>query len=492
MQLGDVVLPLVQSIILDGQQIVTQQAVPGLAGDLLQTAGRHAWELTVRGVLAGDGTDAAFKVLRAAFRAGQPLPLIANSTPRIYDVLITGLDTRRVAGRPEYVEYQLILREYTPPPPDDTFEPPLPHTPLSMTGTLLFPPGLTITLQGHDLTRQTNKAVYHLPGGDYRVTAYAPSGQCGHTTITAYPGETSHVDIPLQPLPPITAVFTLHFDLNSAFVAPPMRHVLGQVLAHAWAHPDQQLVIRGHADLSEDDPQAISEARAQNALVFLMGDGKPVERWRIRQVQQVLYDLGYYDAAFNEDGNLATYAALRDFQETNGLPVNGLLTDATRAALATTYLNTFHLKENQFSGADTLAVSVRQLVRNTEAAWRPNRRVDLFFTIGDVDAATVDLSCFVQSRLIPVQGMIRFADGRPFSGARFVLTAPTGEYLHGEFPTGLERGQPVAGRADAEGRFAFAHWQPAGVFVFELREPDGAFITTRRLDERNSLLEIIV
>lgn len=57
------------------------------------------------------------------------------------------------------------------------------------------------------------------------------------------------------------------------------------------------------------------------------------ERERLRGFQEPLADLGWYDGAVDGLLGPATEGALREFQETVGLPVSGAADDATRSAL---------------------------------------------------------------------------------------------------------------------------------------------------------------
>jgi hypothetical protein len=116
-----------------------------------------------------------------------------------------------------------------------------------------------------------------------------------------------------------------------------------------------------------------------------------------------------------------------------------------------------------------LGLGVSRLAANTRVAWRPNRRVEV-------------VSLRAESRLenpagwvilpaepghISVAGSIRLDDGSPCCALEYVLTAPDGEYMDGEQPSGLRRGSPIPGRTDSAGTFAYPE-KPKGIGSYTL------------------------
>ena len=246
----------------------------------------------------------------------------------------------------------------------------------------------------------------------------------------------------------------------------------------------------------------------------------------------MLQELEFYFGNIDEDHGPKTDAAVRTFQQDHGLPATGVVNDATWSALIEDYLSLDQLAipEGQFlpNAKDDckggilkwLGCGEQDPVKNTQDAWRPNRRTEILFvqanqlpcqvpqpvTFNLPAAGAVGSSwclgpgeptkrCCFTSRgsaqpnkllvqpaepgKLTVSGTITFEDGTPVANAQYALIAPDGEYLHtdsngqpdlGERPSGSQRGRPIRNRADADGNFSYPRETPVGVYVLELFE----------------------
>jgi phosphatidylserine/phosphatidylglycerophosphate/cardiolipin synthase-like enzyme/outer membrane protein OmpA-like peptidoglycan-associated protein len=230
-------------------------------------------------------------------------------------------------------------------------------------------------------------------------------------------GETTQTKINLRTGPVVAKMFLIHFARDSAFIEPPMRLVLEQVVNYATTHPDEKLLIVGHTDLtgSEEYNQSLSERRARSAYAFLTYGHSPEaalaewntlrmkrprgelpsikDGWGVREYQFMLQDLGYYIGNIDGQHGPKTQKAICNFQQDSQLPVTGAVGPKTWQSIIEMYLagdkswplisldglvtnfdNTFSIKWLGFGEKDP--------VKNTRDAWRPNRRVEFLFVPG--------------------------------------------------------------------------------------------------------------
>jgi outer membrane protein OmpA-like peptidoglycan-associated protein len=446
--LGEIELQQVQTIEVDGDQVLVEHGVPALEGDYFQGLGRRATQVTLTGVLTGPESGEGLRDLREKFRAAEPVPFVADiaTATRVDEVLIEEMGVRELAGKPERFEYAFTLREYTAPPAPEVEEPPEPDLPDppdddidDEVGTLIVEvivegqPGfdfsrVTVTARGTqedgtDLSRTlTNRedntwTEEAFPAGQYTVEAVVTEleAMSGAEPATVRAGQTTQVTITLRPGAMIAKAFMVHFWFDKAFVEPCMGVVLRQVAQYAQAHADEKLVIVGHTDLvgSGAYNQSLSERRGRSVYAYLtfgrdqatalnewdqLRRARPAgtlpsinDTWGTREYQCMLQELGYYPGNVDEVHGPATDAAVRAFQGDQGLTADGVVGDDTWAALIEAYMNRDGLAvpESQFLPncegeiLKWLGCGEQDPVRNTQDAWRPNRRTELLFVRAD-------------------------------------------------------------------------------------------------------------
>lgn len=579
--LGDIELQQVQSIDTDQEQTWVRHAIPALEGDFFQGMGRRSGRFGLAGVLSGADVGEGLQALREKFRAAEPVPFVSDiaSATQIDDVLIEAMEVREISGHPLRFEYAFRLREYLPPPPTPQEPPPIiPVEPPLDEATLIvevvvegepdFDHSVTaVSVDGSDasgatlptrvLTSRANNVwtEQDMPPGSYtcRATVDRPEPLTGTAQAEVRPGETTRVVITLRPGGVIAKAFVVHFWFDKAFIEPCLRGVLRQVAEHAANHPDEKMVIIGHTDLvgSADYNQSLSERRSRSVYAWLtagrdrtasiaewelLRQSRPAgqlpsvrDTWATREYQYILNDLEYYKGNIDEDHGPQTSEAVRAFQLDQGLPQTGQVDSATWSALIAAYLDQDRLAvpESQFfenSSDDCsngivkwLGCSERDPVKNTQNAWRPNRRTEILFVRASefpcevAQPVTWDLPadggdwcigpgdpnqrcCFLargneqpdkwlvqpaETERITVNGTVTFEDGSPVANEQFTLLAPDGEYLHtdaagnadlGERPSGPQRGRPIPDRTGAAGEFSYPLQTLIGTYILELPE----------------------
>ncbi len=618
--LGDIELPLVQKLDVDGNQALAEHAVPALEGDLVQGLGRMASRITLRGILTGTEAGKGLKDLREKFRAAEPVDFVADlaTATKVNQVLIEEMVVRELAGKPERFEYAFSLREYIAPTPPSTEEPqepvvPQPDTPEPVVpdppdvrideglGTLIVEvivegrpdydySNAAVTVEGQQedgclLSRTLNNRTENIwteqdfPSGEYSVTASADSqAMSGSKETVVRSGETAQETVTLHAAPSnIAKTFIVHFPMDNAFVEPGLCQVLQRVASYAGSNPGEKMIVLGHTDLvgSEEYNQKLSERRARSVYAFLTfgrDDNARLEavdewdtlrrtaaqwqrdvqdNWGTREYQFMLQDLDYYKG--NIDGNHGpkTKAAVSDFQQNHGLTPTGIMDDLTWRKLIEEYLGLYSLAvpENQFfqnagNGCNGgilkwLGAGEQDPVKNTQDAWRPNRRTDLLFVQGeripcevpkprtfdkpdlggpwclgpDLNNSPSEAGIKRQDFLSrngeePNKWLVQPAepgntivsgtivkdtnDGPPFAYAKYVLIAPDGEYLHtdangqpdlGERPQGERRGEPIANQADENGNYGYPEETPVGTYILEIQDIDDPRLARWRDDE---------
>ncbi len=390
--------------------------------------------------------------------------------------------------------------------------------------------------------------------GQFTVKAVVtePPPMSGSADATVRAGQTTKVTITLRTGADIAKAFIIHFRFDSAFVEPCMREVLGRVSQFADDHPDEKILVVGHTDLTDGDDynQMLSERRARSVFASLtfgttaalrnsaiedwdnLRKG-PVrtglnDRWGTREYQYMLQDLQYYSGNIDEQHGPKTDAAVRRFQTDKGLPATGILNNDTWRKLVEAYLDagSLAMPESRFlsnANPDTpcdggilkwLGCGEKDPVKNTQEAWRPNRRVEILFvqvdklpcpvpkpvtfnkpTPGAVSSTWClgpdtgsDRHCFItrgeaqpnkllvqpaEPDKVTVSGTLTFDDGSPVANEKYVLIAPDGEFLHTDAagnPDAAEgpSGRPVLNETDDQGRFSYPRQTPVGIYILEM------------------------
>jgi outer membrane protein OmpA-like peptidoglycan-associated protein len=572
--LGDVELQQVQKIETEEDQVFTQHSIPALEGDFFQGLGRRATWVKLTGVLTGAEVQEGLKTLGDKFRAAEPVDFVADITTatKVNQVIIEEMGVRELAGKPSRFEYALTLREYVAAPTPQQERPqPVPPRPRPVEiGALIVEvvvegepsfdySTVTVTVEGtqedgtsvsRTLTNRSENIWTEdpFPLGQYTARAVVtdPPPMNGSVNAVVRGGQTTQVTISLRRDRPtqIANTFVVHFWFDKAFVEPCLKEVLAQVSDYAKAHPDEKLVIVGHTDLVGSDTynQSLSERRARSVYACLtygrdrnaaiaewnilrqqaLGEALSAkDSWGTREYQYMLQDLDYYQG--NVDGNHGpiTDAGVRAFQQDKGLPSTGVVNDATWIALIDAYLgqNALNIPESQFLPncqgeiLKWLGCGEKDPVKNTQDAWRPNRRTELLFVKADrlpcpvPEPVTFKLPaqgaangnwclgpgdpnnrcCFItrkteqqekwliqpaEPQTIIVRGSIKQEDGTPLANAQYVLLAPDGEYMDGERASGPSRGRPIPGRTTVDGRFAYPDKpKGVGIYILELNGP---------------------
>lgn len=550
-------------------EAVRTHAIPALEGDFLQDLGRRATRISLNGILIGPDVADSLKKLREKFRRAVAVPFVADiaSATRVEKVLIEDFGVRELAGKPERFEYALTLREFIPIPQPKTEPPPPPPPPVKVTASLTVEVVVTgqpafdfstvvVSVDGtQDDSTSLSRTLTHrqnnvwtedpIPSGDYTAHAVvsSPQAMTGSAAAKISPGEKKHVTITLTPSAPVAKAFIVHFWFDRAFIEPCLKAVLRQAADRARNTPNEKVVIVGHTDLTgtADYNQSLSERRARSVYAMLTfgrdragavaewnslrqpaSGGLPSvkDSWGVREYQFMLQDLDFYDGNVDEQHGVRTDAAVRAFQTDRGLPSTGVVDDATWSALIEAYMGTESLAipESQFlrnaneSGCDGgilkwLGCGEQDPVKNTQDAFRPNRRTELLFVVADkppcpvAKPVTFDLPspglvgtswclgggdenkrcCFIarhgepdvwplvsaEPGSVTVRGSIKLGDGTPLANAKFVLTAPDGEYMNGEHPSPPDSGRPIPGRTGDDGSFSFPD-RPKGIGIYIL------------------------
>ncbi|MEO1091405.1 MAG: peptidoglycan-binding protein [Pseudomonadota bacterium] len=575
--LGDLALQQAQLIGLEQGQSVTEHEVPGLEGDFLQDLGRVGAAIELVGVQSGPEARDGLDGLREAFRAGDPVSFVADivSATTVDETLIEHFEISERAGHPDCFGYRFRLREYQPTPqapserPIDPIDPIDP--PLTDDGTLVvhvvkegdpnFDPSVVearVTGTQEDGTRVERAMTDRngntwtedpFPAGSFVASAVGRGAAAdgtdldGEVAVEVRSGETTEATIVLRDGAVIALRFLVHFRFDSAFIEPCLKQVIRQVADFAAEHADLKLVVVGHTDLvgSADYNQSLSERRARSAFAMLrFGNDRATslsewdalrrlrtpgtlpavnDSWGVREYQQILQDRGFYNGSIDGNHGPRTDAAVREFQDDNGLAADGAVGDGTWAALVEAYLAADNLSvpDDRFlpncpdEFLRWLGCGEFDPVEDTEDAARPNRRTEFLFVRttalpSDVPApVTIDLPvpgagapgwclnesnttrrcCFTQrypgvddkegctadqprgprwtrspaeaTPVFVVRVRIRFEDGTPYVG-QYVLTAPDGEYMDGEVrrTSGNRRaGTPEPGTTFADGTFTY-------------------------------------
>ena len=115
--LDDLELTQVQEIGTYDRRMLAEHKPPGMAGSLLQNLGRRPARVSLWGVATGDKALEFTQKLDEKFRAGKPVPFVADivTDSQIQQVLIDDVRFQDLAGKPERFGYVLTLLEFIEP-----------------------------------------------------------------------------------------------------------------------------------------------------------------------------------------------------------------------------------------------------------------------------------------------------------------------------------------------------------------------------------------
>jgi hypothetical protein len=267
-----------------------------------------------------------------------------------------------------------------------------------------------------------------------------------------------------------------------------------RVAEYARSHPDEKLAIVGHADLGGAAAQnrPLSERRARGVYYCLTqpkgstakGDWDALrtsDRWGSREQEAILRDLGYLTGETVGDPD-SLRVGLRSFERDRGLPMNGP-SGKTWGVLIEAYMcrASMAVRDTQILNMDNPARprgrkwegrASEEPVRNLPGAWRPNRRTELIFVKARDLEGDEWLLQPAETGTFVVRGSVHLSNGAPLPNAKFVLTAPDGEYMDGERPSGPQHGQPIPGKTGRDGRFAYPdNAKGPGIYSFRFLDP---------------------
>ncbi len=117
-QLGSVALDHLTDVDVHDRARLVRHSVPAMAGDLVQQLGRSSVDLVLAGSFFGPDAGQQLAALRAAFRAADPVDLLADAAGDGYvaRVLVAGLDVSQRSGDVDRFDYRVSLIEYVKPP----------------------------------------------------------------------------------------------------------------------------------------------------------------------------------------------------------------------------------------------------------------------------------------------------------------------------------------------------------------------------------------
>jgi outer membrane protein OmpA-like peptidoglycan-associated protein len=147
----------------------------------------------------------------------------------------------------------------------------------------------------------------------------------------------------------------MFFDLNKCFLLPSAMKGIREVKRQYDRHPAGSLLVVGHTDTSGKDDYnlALSLERADAVAAYLtdqveawekfFGHASPEKRWGMREIQHMLSALPEGEAPYFQGlptgaQDARTTAAIKAFQQDQGLEVDGIAGPKTRKALIGAYM----------------------------------------------------------------------------------------------------------------------------------------------------------
>ncbi len=219
--------------------------------------------------------------------------------------------------------------------------------------------------------------------------AFTRSGLASNTTHTLVVKKPS---VPPTQFEGCCKIKGITFDFDSSFIRPSVVGDLAAVELEMQKHPDAKILIYGHTDKvgSEQYNKLLSERRAKSVYAFITNqpdiweDLYNQEGWRIKCVQEILKDMGdpYDPGPVDGIDGPQTKRAVREFQDDNGLTVDGIAGPNTRAELFSTYMSGKHdieIDDSKFMNPKHIGCGEFNPIKDTEEPHEPNRRVTFYF-----------------------------------------------------------------------------------------------------------------
>lgn len=117
--IGEFEVPGLERIGADQKRRLVDIPIPGLEGNLSQDLGAQSVRIVIQGSLSSDeARDGFLESAREIFDAGEPVDFVADivTATEVFQVLVEGLEVEEIAGSTSPFQYQLLLRQYVPPP----------------------------------------------------------------------------------------------------------------------------------------------------------------------------------------------------------------------------------------------------------------------------------------------------------------------------------------------------------------------------------------
>ncbi len=171
------------------------------------------------------------------------------------------------------------------------------------------------------------------------------------------------------------------FEFDKSFIRPSVVGALKELEEAVGRHPDARVMIFGHTDKVGSDAynKSLSERRAKSVFAFITNDVEAWEQlcsqegWGTNETDQMLADQGF-DRGTRPD-------AVREYQTSRGLTVDGSVGPQTRAQLFSDYMSGKHdlaLTPDQFMEPRHMGCGEFNPQVATDAAEERNRRVTFF------------------------------------------------------------------------------------------------------------------